>query len=211
MSKQIDKSKLRRKKPLNPDQVFGKGVGKRNVLESTIKKKTREAVKKRMTTRGGKYKSNPSKYPQLNEWRCKKNANRWNTLDWAGYWICSWFNLYDQEDPDFVGVGLQKTIKYKERFYHDIWRLGMDIEKLRDSNRGFRGDGCGTHEYLKWLFEVYLPGADWMTNPISSGQALRVTKNHFLRQFKTKDTKVKDSKKENKGTGKWNPWGYSRD
>lgn len=204
------KKKLRKKKLLYPEKVLGKKVGRTDVLEEEEKRRKKKRLKKTLSTKGGKFKTNPSKYPTLQEWKHKKNPNRWNTLDWAGFWICSWQILYGQEDPDYINVGLSERIKFKDRFQNDIWCLGLNIEKLRDNGRGFRGDGHGTLEYLKWLFIEFLPDAQWMDEPISGRQALRVRKNFFIRKFKTRDVKAKGGKGA-KGTGKWNPWGISYD
>ena len=140
----------------------------------------------------------------------KGNSNRWRTLDWVGYWLSMWKECYGEEDPDYIGVGLTRSISHKDKYQNEIWLLGFAIEKFRDSDRCFRGDGSGTQEYIKWLFYEYMPTVDWMSAPISSEQAFRITKNFFMRQFKVRDTKVKKPNlKEPKGAGKWNPWGYS--
>lgn len=152
---------------------------------------------------GNRYIDKPSEYPILNLWRHKDNPNHWKALDWIGYWLHLFLKLYETEDPIFQG---QRC--HRPRTETDIyWEHGFQAIQLRDSSRGFRGDGAGLKEYLDWLFTDFLPAATWMNDPIMAKQAFRVRSNAFLDKFKVRSVKVKN--KSSKPRGKWNPWGYS--
>lgn len=152
---------------------------------------------------GSRYIDTPSKYPALNLWRSKGNPNHWKALDWIGYWLHLWFEYYDQEDPIFAGQRCHGVSSEPDIYLEH----GFKAVQLRDSSRGFRGDGAGLKEFLDWVFSDFLPDATWLDDPIMARQIFRVRNNSFLDKFRVRSVKVKG--KSSKPRGKWNPWGYS--
>ena len=175
--------------------------GKLNAFRDSLKRPSRKSLR---------HKNTPSQYPQLNEWRSKKNPNRWSVLDWAGYWLNKWKDCYEQEDPNFVGQRLsRKRIRPSSdgTIMDPYWELGYRMESFRDNNRGFRGDGAGLKAYIDWLLGDFVENADWLKTPIMASQAFRIRNNKLLERFKVRAVKVKGKK----GKGKWHAWGYSDD
>lgn len=150
-----------------------------------------------------RYIDNPSEYPILNVWRSKENPNHWKVLDWVGYWLHRWLKNYGQEDPLFVGQRCNKPGGNPDIYLE----YGFQAIKLRDSDRGFRGDGVGLKEYLDWIFDDFLPDSSWIKTPIHIKQVFRIRDNMFLDRFKVRSVKVRSNSP--KPRGKWNPWGYS--
>lgn len=155
------------------------------------------------------YLKNPSENPALLDWKLKPKPNRWGPLDWVGYWLHKWREFYGEEDPNFVDQTLHRTLsKSRERTKGGLdiyWQTAMKIERFRDSDRTFRGNGIQVKEFIDWLFETFLPDASWMNSPVSANQTFRVTDNYFLDKFKVRNIK---SKSQEKKKGKWRPWGY---
>ena len=175
------------------------------------------AETKRRYGHGGRYKTylkNPSDNPAVLDWKQKPKPNRWGPLDWVGYWLHNWREFYGEEDPNFIDQTLHRTIaKSRERTKGGLdiyWTTGFQMERFRDSDRTFKGNGIQLKEYVDWLFGTFLPeNASWMDTPISANQIFRVTNNFFLDKFKVRNVKPAKGKKKQKG--KWHPWGYSYD
>lgn len=153
---------------------------------------------------GPRYIDEPSRYPILNLWPGMDNANHWKGLDWIGYWLHHWLHHYGQEDPVFAGQRCH-GVTSKPDIYMEH---GFMAVRLRDSDRGFRGDGEGLREYLDWLFSDFIPEAEWLTSPVSAGQIFRIRNNLFLDRFRSRSVRVNSKSK--RPRGKWNPWGYNR-
>lgn len=200
--------KIRRKKRLklkkkNPRAALAQDIAAEN--------KRRYGKSKKYQT----YKKNPSKNPGVLDWKQKQNPNRWNPLDWVGYWLHCWSKYYGTEDPDFVDQTLYRTIsKSREQSNGSLdiyWATGIKIQKFRDSTRTFKGDGQAVKDFVDWLFDSYLPdNAHWLDNPIASYQIFRIVNNHFLSKYRVRDIKPKNGGKK-KRSKKWHHWGYSND
>jgi hypothetical protein len=159
------------------------------------------------------YKKNPSKNPGVLDWQHKSNPNRWNPLDWVGYWLYRWNEYYGTEDPDFVDQTLYRTIgKSREQSNGNLdiyWATGLKIQKFRDSTRTFKGDGQAVKDFVDWLFSSYLPdNAHWLDTPVASYQIFKIVNNHFLGKYRVRDIKPRNGKKK-KRSKKWHHWGYS--
>jgi hypothetical protein len=194
---QIPEPKTARSDAARPDP--------RQVFRETKKRKPRKGS----TGRTG-WKKEPSLNPRLNNWRMKKNPNRWNALDWTGYWLHLWKKCYGEEDPLFVGQRLAASYKQAKRgrgWKCQYYKLGYLLVGVRDGDQCFCGDGQKAKAYLEWLLGSFAEEADWLESPLTYKQATKKTDNWFLNQFKTKSIKPKNRKKPKQE--QWSPWGYS--
>lgn len=159
----------------------------------------------------GAHVNEPSKNPALTQWKTKHQPNRWRGPDWVGYWLYKWREFYEQEDPLFAGQRFIKSAKRsRERGSGRVdvyWETAFKIEAFRDNDRAFRGDGEGLKQYFDWLFDTFLPDADWLDTPLTASQIFRTRNNTFLERFKVRSVKVKKTKNK-KGKGKWRHWGW---
>lgn len=200
-SRSIQPRKKKRKKKKHGAVPHGSdSPNPRSVFGEPVDSQKRE-------TRGRKgYKDTPSLYPRLNEWRMKKNPNRWKALDWVGYWLYCWRKCYHEEDPLFVGSKLHRSIKDAKkgkRLDDPYYETGYKIIALRDNDRGFCGNGEQLKNYIAWLLSDFVDEATWMDDSITHRQAFRRSNNWFLDKFKTRSVK-KPKKKP-----KWHHWGYA--
>jgi len=159
----------------------------------------------------GAHVENPSENPALTQWKTKHQPNRWRGPDWVGYWLHKWRECYGEEDPTFKGQRFIKSSKRsRERGEGRVdvyWETAFKIEAFRDNDRAFRGDGQGLKDFIDWLFDDFVPGADWLDTPVTVSQIFRPRNNRFLERFKVRSIKVKNSPKK-KGKGKWRHWGW---